>query len=154
MILIEWSQKAPFLQLWYEKVRGACPGLSAYLIIFLIIYFTNWLLARPGCVWSWWGCTDLQERRKCPSSLSSVLALSNLFSGNWMQIMVLRHSLWKPFLPFSPVFWVIPLAYGEFYVSCLLITEVGDFTHYSLSWALSFQVYPNSPVILVKWGFK
>lgn len=26
---------------------------------------------------------DLQERRKCPSSLSSILALSDLFSGNY-----------------------------------------------------------------------
>lgn len=33
---------------------------------------------------------DLQERRKCPCSLSSSLALSDLFSGNCMQILVLR----------------------------------------------------------------
>lgn len=34
---------------------------------------------------------DLHGRRKCPSSLSSILALSDLFSSNHMQILVLRH---------------------------------------------------------------
>lgn len=33
-----------------KNAQEACPGFSAYLIIFLIIYFTNWLLARSGYV--------------------------------------------------------------------------------------------------------